>query len=199
MRRMVCVPMIALCLLLTGCGTEQETKQDPRAVYQEMDACEMTAVVTCGLENLEWTATMQCRYDPAGKSTVEITEPAELAGVRAVIDIGSWALEYGDLCLNIGPLSAEEISPATCPVRLMEALRQGWLLEENEEDWGGEPCRRLRLDQSGGRGDIVSTLWLRQSDGLPLRGEIAVEGENILTAEFTHFEFCDTIPKDPVA
>ena len=36
-------------------------------------------------------------------------------------------------------------------------------------------------------------LWLRQEDGTPLRGEIAVDGEIILTADFTSFSFYDTI------
>ncbi len=185
--------MIALCLLLVGCSAGQAEPQNFQKVYQEMTACDMTAVVTSGQENLEWVATLNCHYEPAEKSTVEVTEPAELAGVRAVIDTEDWSLEYGDLCLNIGTLSAEKISPATCLVRLMDALQQGCLLEENAEVWGGVPCQRLRLDQSGGQGEIVSTVWLRQSDSSPLRGEISVDGENILTAEFTHFEFCDTI------
>ena len=46
-------------------------------------------------------------------------------------------------------------------------------------------------------GKILSTLWLDLADGTPLRGEIAVDGEIILTAEFTSFAFCDTI--DPIS
>ena len=73
-------------------------------------------------------------------------------------------------------------------------VRDGWLLEENEEAWNDVPCRRLTVDQSGTQnGKIVSTVWLRQEDGTPLRGEISVEGEIILTAEFTSFAFYDTI------
>lgn len=196
MRKALCVPMIALCLLLTGCSTEQKEQVNPQSVYQEMSACEMTAVVTCGQENLEWTATLQCHYEPEGVCTVEVLDPAELAGVRAVIRPEDWSLEYGDLCLNIGTLSQEEISPATCLVRLIDALRNGWLLEENKEDWNGEPCCRLRLGQTGAQEELTFTVWLRQSDGLPVRGEIAVEDENILTAEFTHFDFCATITEN---
>ena len=56
------------------------------------------------------------------------------------------------------------------------------------------PCLRVTVDQSGTQdGKIVSTVWLRQDDGTPLRGEIAVDGEIILTAEFTAFSFYDTI------
>ena len=73
-------------------------------------------------------------------------------------------------------------------------LPDGWLLEENREQWGEIPCLRLSLDQSGADGGkIISTVWLRTEDGTPLRGEIAVDGENILTAEFTKFAFCDTM------
>ena len=50
------------------------------------------------------------------------------------------------------------------------------------------------MDQSGVQdGKIVSAVWLRLDDGTPLRGEISVDGENILTAEFTSFAFYDTI------
>ena len=81
-----------------------------------------------------------------------------------------------------------------CLPQLMSALRDGWLLEENTEDWNGTPCLRLTVDQSGPQdGKILSTLWLRTEDGTPVRGEIAVDGEIILTADFTSFSFYDTI------
>ena len=128
-----CVPMIALCLLLCGCK-EQVEETDIRAAYREMSGCELTMKVVCGEAQREWVATLQCHYAPEGESTVEVTEPLELAGVRAVLREADWSLEYSDLCLNIGPLSAEQISPATVPVRMLNALREGWLLEENTEE-----------------------------------------------------------------
>ena len=102
-------------------------------------------------------------------------------------------LEYEDIVLNAGSLSDEQISPAVCLPRMMDALRDGWLLEENEEFWNEIPCRRLTVDQSGEHTKILTTIWLRTDDGTPLRGEIAVDEEIILTAEFTSFTFCDTI------
>ena len=196
MRRGICVPMIILSQVLAGCGTQtqEEEQQDIRLAYQEMAGCEMEAVVTCDQEGAQWQATLSCAYVPDGESRVEVLAPENLAGVRAVVGQDGWSLEYEELCLDAGPLSQEEISPALCLPRLMSALREGWVLEENQEKWQEIPCVRLALDQTGkGEGKIVSTIWLRQEDGLPLRGEIAVEGEIILTAEFTSFSFCDTI------
>ena len=67
-------------------------------------------------------------------------------------------------------------------------------LEESREDWGEVSCVRLTLDRTGPRGGkVLSTLWLREDGGTPLRGEIAVDGETVLTADFTSFTFYDTI------
>ena len=99
----------------------------------------MEAAVTCGQEGLEWSAVLRCEYVPGGESTVEVLEPASIAGIKAVLSDSDWRIEYEDACLNAGPLSSEEISPAACLPRLMSALRDGWLLEENEEEWGRRP------------------------------------------------------------
>ena len=193
MDKRLALPMIALCLLLTGCGGGEEAA-DLRRPYQEMTGGSMAAGGTCGQEDLVWEGTLRCDYVPGGESTVEVLAPETIAGVRAVLTDSDWYLEYGDMSLNAGALSREAVSPAACLPRLMDALRDGWLLEENRETWGETPCVRLTVDQTGGQGGkLVSTLWLREEDGLPLRGELAVDGEIILTAEFTSFSFCDTL------
>ena len=192
MRRRICVLMMTLCLLLSGCGA-RETKQDLRKAYREMTGCSMEATVICEQSGLEWEALLRCEYVPGGDSSVEVLEPSTIAGVKAIFQDSDWLLRYEDAVLNAGSLSDEAISPALCLPRLMDALRNGWLLEENEEVWDDVPCLRLTVDQSGSSGKILSTLWLRQTDGTPLRGEIAVDEEIILTAEFTNFEFYDMI------
>ena len=198
MRKRLCVPMITLVLLaaLTACGggTGGTEAVDLRDRYHDMEGCAMEAVVSCTQEDLAWEATLHCDYVPGEQSVIVVLAPESIMGVRAVLEEAEWRLEYGEDSLNAGTLSQEEISPAACLPRLMGALRDGWLLEENEEDWDGVACTRISVDQSGAQnGKIVSTIWLRQDDGTPLRGEIAVEGEIILTAEFTNFTFYDTM------
>lgn len=195
MRKWLCVPMITLFLLLISCSGIQERKSDDlRSKYQKMTGCSMEAVVTCDQAGMEWEAVLKCDYIPEGESTVEVIAPESVAGVKAVFSDSDWRLVYDDICLNAGTLSQERLSPALCLPRLMSALRDGWLLEKNEEKWQEIPCLRMSLDQSGAQGGkIVSTLWLLQEDGTPLQGEISVDGEIILTAEFTDFVFYDTI------
>jgi len=196
-RKWVCVPMITLCLLTAACGSGEETADvDMRQPYLEMSGCTMTAVVTCEQAGAEWSAELKCDYVPGEESTVEVLSPETIAGVKAVFTDTDWRLEYGGKNLSAGTLSSEQISPAVCLPRLVSALRDGWLLEENQETWGDTPCLRLTVDQTGADEKIISTVWLRQNDGLPLRGEISVAGENILTAEFTSFQFYDMIAEN---
>lgn len=196
MRGRICVPMILLCLFLSGCGAKTaDSAKAYRRPYQKMTGCEMKARVTCGVGSRDAAEfTLRCTYVPGKKSTVEILSPKEVAGVRAQVDGKNLSLLYEGKCLNAGTLSREKLSPVQCLPLLMDTLRDGWLLEQNREKYGQVPCVRLALDETGKRGDkIVSTLWLRQKDALPICGEIAVDGKIILRAEFTEFQFGDIL------
>lgn len=190
--------MIALCLLLCGCGETGEPSggaETARQLYRDMAGCAMEAEVICGGDPETLLAfTLRCDYVPEGESTVEVLSPETAAGIKALVDGESMSLAYGDLVLGAGTAGSEALSPAVCLPRLMSALRNGWLLEENGEELDGVPCLRLSLDETGENGGkIVSTLWLRQEEHTPLRGEIAVDGEIILQARFTEFTFGDII------
>ena len=155
MRRWACVPMMTLCLLLAACGGtggETEGAAEARMPYRNMAGCVMEAEVSCTQDGAVWEATLRCDYVPEGETTVEVLSPETIAGVKAVLSDGEAALEYEDQCLNAGTLSSQDISPMACLPQLMSALRDGWLLEENQEDWGETPCVRLTVDQTGSAG-----------------------------------------------
>lgn len=197
MRRLLCVPMIGLFLLLAACSGAEETADQGtrlREMYQTMPGCTIEAEVSCAYDLLVWKGQLRCDYVPAGECMIEVLAPETIAGVRAVLRTDGWQLEYEDVALAVGTLGEDTLSPMSCLPRLMHALREGWLLEENEEIWNETACVRLTVDESAADGrKIVSTIWLRQEDGSPVRGEIALEDEIILTAEFTGFSFYDKI------
>ena len=190
MRKGSCVPMMALCLLLMGCGAGEESAAEAlRQPYREMTGCAMTAEVRLsGEDGTVGDFTLRCEYDPEGVTTVEVLAPETAAGVIAEIDGEDLTLRYRDLVLGAGTVSSEKLSPMECLPELMAALREGWLLAESREEVEGEPCLRLELDRTGREGGkLVSTLYLREGDGVPVYGEIAVEGDVVLKAAFTDF------------
>ena len=190
MRKGSCVPMMALCLLLMGCGAGEESAAEAlRQPYREMTGCAMTAEVRLsGEDGTVGDFTLRCEYAPEGVTTVEVLAPETAAGVIAEIDGEDLTLRYRDLVLGAGTVSSEKLSPMECLPELMAAAREGWLLSESRETVGEEPCLRLTLDRTGEEGGkIVSTLYFREGDGVPVYGEIAVEGTVVLKAAFTDF------------
>ncbi len=193
MRAGHCVPMILLCLALSACGGGQQ-KEDAasayRAPYQSMDGCTMEARVICSQEGLEECYTLACTYHAEdGSAEVEVLEPEEISGVQAALGADGCTLECEELPFSVGAAGTRGLSPAGALPRLMSALREGWLLEQNAEELDGTACLRLCLEQTGPEGGkIVSVLWLKD-DHTPLRGEIEEDGQVILQVEFTKFEF----------
>ena len=196
MRKGYFVPMILLSLTLASCGAGQVTQDaaSMRVPYQQMDACIMEAKVSCTQYGEPWDAVLRCTYRPDAESTVEVLAPETISGVTVTFDGASRYLNADGRRLNAGRVSPEGLSPSDVLPRLMDALRDGWTVEENPEEWDGVPCVRLTVDQTGQAGSkVFSTVWLKTSDGTPLRAEIAVGDETMFTAEFTSFEFCVTM------
>ena len=187
---LVCVNIV---MMLSGCTEESPSAENLRSVYRDMTGCVMEASVFCSPDEIPWRAELRCEYIPDGVCTVEVLSPETIEGVRVTLDGDNWYLRYEGKNLNAGTVSPEQISPAACLPRMMDALRNGWLIEENAETWENIPCLRLTVDQSGmSAGKIYTTLWLRTDDATPLRGEIAVDEQTVLTAEFTSFHLSTT-------
>ena len=118
----------------------------------------MEAVVTCTQEGQVWEASMKCDYAPEGESTVEVTAPETIAGVKAVITQEDWSLAYEDVCLNAGTLSEEDGEPGGVPAPAHERTA-GWAGCWRKTGRTGMrwTAMRLTLDQTGsGGGKIVS-------------------------------------------
>lgn len=188
MGRKALAAMAALSLALTGCGGEGPTAEGLRARYQDLAGASMEALVSWEQDGELWRTELLCEWDPEGADTIEVLSPETIAGIRAVLEEDGRYLSYEGKVLGAGRIGAEGIAPVECLSRIMEALREGWLLEEDREDLDGVPCLRLTLEESGERsGKIWTTVWLREDDGAPLRGEIALDGETVLTARLTQF------------
>lgn len=190
--------MIALCLFLVCCtaGQGEQEEKTAQAVYRTMQGCSMEAEVATGVGEEAAAFLLRCEYIPEGTCVVEVLAPETIAGIRAIVNGGDLSVAYEDLCLPAGTLSTERISPAACLPWLMDAIRDGWLLEESTESLEGVPYVRLCLDETDDGAAMEAVVWLRKADWIPIRGEIAVNGEIILTAEFTKFQFYDTIDAD---
>nr|WP_241426825.1 hypothetical protein [Dysosmobacter acutus] len=184
-------------LVLCACGAAPEEEESLLERYRAADSFTMEAQITFGSEEQVQSYTLRCACDSDGTGQVEVVEPEYLAGLKASVEGENLTLTYADMVLPAGTLSSEELSPAMALPLLMRSLREGWLIEESREDWGETPCVRVCCDLTGENGGkLVSTVWLSVESGAPVHGEIAVDEEIILQAEFTDFAFGGTIEQE---
>ncbi len=199
MRRFLCIPLVSLCVLLSGCS-EKETQYNTQQVldlYTQMTGATMEAEVVCQGDSLVSNFTLRCDYQAQGETMVEVLSPDTMAGVRGVLTGGEWVLEYEDKVFNVGALSSQAVSPLACIPLLMEGMRQGWVLEQSQETYQNTGCVRLSMDYDDQNfDDITVTVWLSMETGAPVGGEVLVEGQQILQVAFTFFEMYGTIEEN---
>ncbi len=195
-RAKACAQMISLLLLLCSCGnivdgSDEETDKNGAQLLQEeyrlLEHCDMTAKLRCDRETETEEYTLRCRWNADGVSTVELLEPEELTGIRAEWNGDELTLIYDDVSLAAGTYGAEELSPANCLPLLMDAIRDGYILQKNTEKTDGTECLRLLFDMTGMRGGKVQYAVWFGAGHVPLKAEVITEEQVIFTVDFTEF------------
>ena len=181
--------LLLLCLL-AGCG-EQTTAREDKALEQY-------AALTSFSGQVEVTAdygALVYQYEVAlsGGLTagrLEVKAPENIAGTAFSWSEGGGTVSYDDVSLETGALSPDGLSPADAMPLFLTALTTGKLKNSCEELLNGEETLRLTLaNPSYPEGMSEVTVWLSGEDFSLRRGEIAWEGETVVTYSFTQFVF----------
>lgn len=188
----MCVLMISL--LLSGCqaaggaNSPQEQALIIRGEYLESAGCTAKLDVTADYGQRVYTYTVDVSV--AEEETVlTVADPQELAGVIARVNgTDSW-LEYDGAVLETGPLDGDGLTPLSAVPALLESARSGFIDSCNLETLGNRAalrvlCRDPELPAGQGR---ETTLWFDVQTHALARGEIAVEGRQVILCEFLQF------------
>ncbi len=99
----LCLPFVlALCLLLSGCGSgvKKQYEQFSSALVQR-DSLSFTARLRAEYEDKTAEFTLKYARDESGQ-TITVTEPEIIAGISARIAGDGTALEYDGMILDTG-------------------------------------------------------------------------------------------------
>ena len=191
-----CALMISLPLALCACGamsggSDEEPKKNSAQLlqeeYQTLESCDMTATLRCDRESEVEEYTLRCHWNADGTSTVEVVEPEELAGICAELDGEDLTLTYDDVSLAAGTLGSEELSPVQCLPLIVDAIRDGYILQKGTEEVDGTDCRRWLFDVTGTQGGKIQyAVWFGAGHA-PVKAEVITEEAVIFTVNFTEF------------
>ena len=181
--------MIPLCMALVGCGGEMdqvEQTEELQLRFQNLSAAQVEADLTCHYGEEVRTYTLRCTYTPE-QSRVEVLAPETLAGIAATLTGENLTVEYDGIMLDAGIYSGTDISPMWAVPSILRAMGEGYPLEYGQEELDGVDCLRCTFettDDAGGK--RYYAVWFGE-DGIPLRGEIALDEMVVYTAVFTQF------------
>ena len=175
------------CLfLLTACGETVQTAENIQTQYARLATADMAAKVTCHLGEETRTYELTCTVTKDGASTT-VTAPEELAGITATVTPDGLTVTYEGTSLSAGDLY--DLCPANCLPYLLNAVADGYLIEQGTEDLDGVPCYRMALDTTAKSGEkVLCTVWIDQSTLIPRYAEFAQNDTVLLTAELTAFQ-----------
>ena len=191
MRKLCCVPMIAL-LFLTGCfgrakiSEGEELALAIRGEFLEATSCAAVAEVVADYGQ------RVCRYEMDVSVTEEetvlvLTGPETVAGITARIRGKEGLLEYDGLSVETGPLNQEGLTPVSAVPALLEATRSGYMTSCMLEEESG----LLRVDCGDPEGvpgqGVEITMWFEQSSHTLIRGEIMNDGVRVIHCTFSQF------------
>jgi outer membrane lipoprotein-sorting protein len=183
-KELLYAPMILL--LLCSCGATNEQTTDIQARYASIESAVFEADVCSHLEAEDRSYTLTCQYHADGASETTVMQPAELAGLTAVLEGEELKLTYDGSCLSAG--EDNDISPADCLPRLLRAIAQGYVKEQGSEKMEDVDCRYALFDTTGRDGGKVEyAVWLAKDDGRPYYWEISCSGKVILSGTCRSF------------
>lgn len=183
------ISVLSALLLLAGCaagGTAQDTAQQLQEEYRALSACDLTATVRCQTAEEVADYVLQCHWAAEGVSSVEILQPAELAGICAEFDAGELTLVYEDISLAAGAVGDTGVSPAQVLPLLVEAVREGYVLEKGAESMAQENCLRLLFDTTLGDEKLQYAVWFG-SGHAPVQAEVMREGAVVFQISISDF------------
>ena len=178
--------LLPLSLLLTACGETLQTAESIQTQYSHLATADMAAKVTCHLGEESRTYELNCTVTQDSASTT-VAAPEELAGITATVTPDGLTVTYDGTSLSAGDLY--DVCPANCLPYLLNAVADGYLLEQGAEDLNGVSCYRMALDTTAKSGEkVLCTVWIDENTLIPRYAEFAQDDTVLLTAELTAFQ-----------
>jgi len=179
MRRKIFFALMTALLLLTlsACGGSVDAERFQELRERLSDASGDVTALVC-VEHGETRREYKLAFSgDETNCTVEVLEPAGIAGVRVMISEEGKKVAYEDIVLSMGDTGCA-VTPATALPVIFGALKDGWTEQVWREELEEIPCMAVRLVYDG---STSMTVWLRYRELIPVYAEIISGGEVCLS------------------
>lgn len=171
-----------LALTLTSCG-----QKDPKGAAKEISAdieasqrISLTAQVTADYGDRIYDFKLTCAKTPE-ETCIEIKEPDNLAGMRAVCSGGGYDLSFDGVQITTGVLTRNGVSPAEALPALIAQWQTGYITGAVYEKYGDADALALDTHITD---TVTQRTWFDTATLLPLHSEISQDGKTVIFCDF---------------
>lgn len=187
MKRRICFLCVLMILFLPACaaGANKNLLEDITTLYASAE--EFDSRVSINVELPERTATYVIDWQyAAGKSTLTVAEPEQIAGITAETDDKGLTFRYADAVLVVDS-SGEGVSPLEALPELYFGWSGGLVKDYCKETYQEEEAFAITYSQKRGGNEYTQRVWFDPVRLTPLYAEF-YEGDALaLTCEFLTF------------
>lgn len=185
MKKTILAAPLAALLLFSGCRKNNSPAPgDASALYAGAQAT-VTAEISVLAEypadygvSVEWTG---------DSASVEVTAPADVAGIRATLSGESAEITYDGAALECFLPSLTGYAPVDAVPRLLELVASGTPEDWCREEYGGEAALSLTYRDDFPSVTGLRRVWLRESDLALLGAELFLDDSLVLRVRCTAF------------
>ena len=171
--------MIILVFSLCAC-TDAGRAEKICDEFSDAQKIVLTAFVRADYGDKVFDFKITCTDTPE-ETSVEIKEPAEIAGVYAAVTDDGYRLEYDGVVMTTGAVTRNGLSPMEALPCLISAWKDGYFTAALSEKYGDTDALML---ESRITDTVHQKTWFDKNTLLPLRSEILQSGRTVITCEF---------------
>ena len=143
--------------------------------------CSFTAGIEAHLDDGTAEFTVNCACAPDGNVTLEVTEPASIAGITATVAPGAGNARFDDVALEFGLLADGQLAPMAIPELLYRAWTQEYIRGAGVD---GDRFCAVYLSGWGDR-ELTVEQWI--SDGVPVYADLWFGTTNAASVTISDF------------
>ena len=188
-RIVFCVLMILLCLASCSRRETMDEAGEIADFYAELTQANMQVTLSADFGDRVSVFVLKYTFFEDAASTVEILEPEEVRGVKAVIEAGQSKLEYDGLILETGPLPGTGLTPMDALPVMLNTWRSGYVFSVGSEKLDGEACLHVVYKATVSGVEIQQDAWFDASTYKPIKAETAADGVRVIDCVFDTVKF----------
>lgn len=177
--------MCLLCLLLSGCSSEESVVAGAiefRAALVQAGGCSFQAEIQADFGQTVETFAVDCQADSDGNTELTVLEPETLKDITAKVNADSGMVTYDGMAMEFGVLADGNVIPAAAPALVVRCWSSEYIASAGTEDG----LYRVTYEKDYEEKMLTVDTWFKND--IPISAEVCYNGQRVLKLTITEYK-----------